>query len=183
MSIYSLFKILRTVLFVLASLVAVGVAVLASLSSSTIPHELPGEYWQPVVFSLAVGAMTILTLPLILFSSTGQRKGGFHTRVIFELPWTGILLILWLAAGLVLRSQFTKNHCQFADYVSDKNEYIKWGKDVCSRWNVLAVMSFIDAACPAILVFVHSATLLALALGSKSRGKDNVWGSQTRDLE
>ncbi|KAF9549703.1 hypothetical protein CPC08DRAFT_793737 [Agrocybe pediades] len=113
-----------------------------------------------VVAAIAIAALTLITVPIMFFSTT--RRRAFPNMNPFEIAWTGVLWILWLATGVfttnLSTSQTLYYNCRF---VTARNVV-----DNCQKKRKMTVFEFFTCA----LLLCYNLFLLILIIRQQKCG-------------
>ncbi|PVG03535.1 hypothetical protein CPB86DRAFT_779254, partial [Serendipita vermifera] len=164
------FALTRFIIFatlLVFSLIILGLAagIIASEKASAYVFVVPTD----ACLGLAVAALTLVsTIPVIVIDAL--RKGAKVTWVVFELVWSGILWVLWLAAAAYVSS--------YLGLLPDCSLFAGSTASLCHQYN--GMMAFLWLGW--ILLTVHLILILVLAILAKSRGHETVWLAPTLNL-
>ncbi|KAG8926562.1 hypothetical protein FRC02_008806 [Tulasnella sp. 418] len=168
----TVFKVIRFI--VLGACAAFAIAILV-LSGLLLKSELYAQYGMPVGdqrisrsaagFVLGVASVTLLFIfARLMVGIIG--KGALISLVWFELAWTAILAILWLAASSNLNALGIDLACQYVTYLKE-----------CQLHTAMHALCW----CTWVTCFGWFSSLLILAVIAANRGNPKVWSSPSSE--
>jgi hypothetical protein len=170
MEINKTFRLLRMVVFGVASVFGLIVIILGAL----ITHyttEFLGFFYDYAALGIATGLLTILTLPAMLALSIA-RKGAITSMIAVEIGWVWFLWILWLSVG---------GHTVGIFFLGDCSD-LGFGTlvvAVCRETSALTAFAFLTW----ILLMAYNVTLIALTFRLHTRGHTRVWTQDVTDTD
>jgi len=131
-----------------------------------------GVYFVSSALALAVSLLTLLTiLPMMIIDTL--RNGAFTSMVIFELVWTFILWVLWIATA-ALSSQDGTGSADCAYYGAFFNL-----ATMCHEFNAIEGFSHVTW-----LIFLfYFATLLVSTMRLNKNGHTGVWQQSVKETD
>lgn len=127
-----------------------------------------GLYYIFAALAIAVGGVTIFTLPVMLVIDF-VRRGAFTSWILIELIWLSVVWVLWIATGAVAVNN-TSAIFTTCDFVAD------WANQLCRETQAIEAFSFLAW----LTLLSYTITLLVVAIVCMSRGRP-IWKSTVRD--
>ncbi|KAI0830258.1 hypothetical protein BC628DRAFT_991744 [Trametes gibbosa] len=158
--------LIRLCAFVLACILSLVIIALCAISNSNLSEILlKSEVGRFPYASLgiAIGVITLVSM-IIMIVLDFFVDNFFTSYMIFELSWTSLLWVLWIAVGGTTlangKTLFQGATCEEFDLVSPK------AKDVCNDIHPIASVAFVTFA----LFFIYGSLLVVLSFRSSSTG-------------
>ncbi|KAH9852950.1 hypothetical protein C2E23DRAFT_859582 [Lenzites betulinus] len=143
MNILWLYRVFTLVLACIISLVVIALCAHTSTNLDKIlaAFDLTGSF-PYTSLGIAVGAITIVSNALLIFLDF-FFENIFTSYIIFEIPWTSILWILWISVGATTLSEgstiFKGHSCSEFDVV------LPSAKNICDDIHPIAIVAFVNA--------------------------------------
>ncbi|KDQ08826.1 hypothetical protein BOTBODRAFT_555195 [Botryobasidium botryosum FD-172 SS1] len=173
----SLFHTIRLVIFAISLVFALILLGLNGHYLSVVNQLTNGTIW--LIFNalgVAVSVITLITiLPILIIDRA--RKGAFTSLVWFELVWTGILWVLWIAAAAESAGSipFTSSCVAPRGFVG-----AAFYESACHQYQAIQAFSWLAW----LLMFGYFITLLTLAvIQHASKGNTRIWFSSVPDSD
>jgi len=130
-----------------------------------------GVYFVSSALALAVSLLTLITiLPMMIIDTL--RKGAFTSMVVFELVWTFILWVLWIATA-ALASQDGTGTADCAYYGAFFNL-----ATICHEFNAIEGFAHVTW----LIFLIYFATLLVSTIRLNNNGH-NVWQQSVKETD
>ncbi|KAF8189678.1 hypothetical protein BJ912DRAFT_966109 [Pholiota molesta] len=152
----------RTIAFGAASLFGFLVLALGAAIANHTSAFWAGKSLPLSVLEIALGILTLLSLPPMLFLST-QRKGVITNKIAFELAWTWVLCTLWCALALSSKGMFWFGDC--STWWTGNEEAL------CHESRAVTAFTWITW----IILYAYNNTLFLLASRQHIRGNTGIW--------
>jgi len=164
----SIFKLVRLVVFGVATLFAFIAIVLGGLLTHFSNMYL-GGFYSFAALGIAVGLLTILTIPVMLTLSI-IRKGAFTSMIAIEIAWVWLLWILWLSVG-GSAAGFT--------IVEDCSNFAPVVRAACSEVSAMTAFGFLSW----LNLLFYNVLLISLTFRQHLRGHTGIWTQDVTDTD
>jgi hypothetical protein len=165
----SILGIIRTVVFITATLFAVIVLALsAHLIWFTETQFVYAFYTNYSAMGIATGLLTIGTLPVLLIIDA-NRKGAVTSMILTEMIILSILWILWLSTASLATGDFTAvANC---DLIGDAGY-----ATACHEAQAIEAFSFLNW----LMLMAYAFVVLVFSFIAAARGHSTVWTSSVK---
>jgi hypothetical protein len=157
------FGLIRVIVLALVSLFSALVLVMAALVTS---YSVPvlGGYFPWAAFALAIGFITLVTVPVMIALSI-FLKGAFTSMIVVELSYVCLLWILWLSVGGTIGNLEMINYCSAIGSNA--------GQSACMETQAMVAFSFLNW----LLLMGLNIFLFTLVVIQANRGNSAIWTS------
>ncbi|KAI0632972.1 hypothetical protein C8Q77DRAFT_1158418 [Trametes polyzona] len=163
-------------------LVAAGVTIILGMAEvalgAILLSQLSHDDWFGLtayeVLGVAVGTLTVLTLPTMLWLDY-TRTGAYASMVLVEILWLLALGVLWLAEGALI-ANYESSHRLYL------SEVCHFGLSVvtrlCTYTRAMEAIAFLASS----ILLLYTLSLLVVAIGQHSRGTP-IWTSSLKQQQ